>query len=105
MKKGERAGVIFRINSRRRILALAGYGEYQGEEIQGTGRGSDFNWDDKNAGVIKLDSGEMQDTNICHSWGTEENIKRIVKDHEGRGYEVVTMQEYKAEQERRGQPC
>jgi hypothetical protein len=95
MKKGDRAGAIFRINSRRRVLALAGYGEYQGEDVE-------FNWD-LNANIIKLDSGEILDTNTCHSWGTEESINRIVKSHQSRSYEIVTMQEYRAEQERRGQ--
>jgi hypothetical protein len=95
LKKGDRVGAIFRIDEKRRVLALAGYGVYQGEDIKGTGRGSDFNWDDENFGVIKLDSGEMLDTNICHSWGMEAEIQGVVKHYESRRFRILTVQAFR----------
>lgn len=85
MKKGDRAGAIYRINRRTGTLTVGGFGEYQGERIEP---------DKLQIGpldnIIKLDSGEELDTNFCHSRATEEIIKQVIQDHKKRGYTIVS---------------
>ncbi|MFZ2411627.1 MAG: hypothetical protein WAW23_08670 [Candidatus Methanoperedens sp.] len=84
MKKGDRAGAIYRINRRTSTLTVGGFGEYQGEKIE-PGKLQIGPMDN----IIKLDNGKELDTNTCYSWGTEEIIKQVIQDHKKRSYTIV----------------
>lgn len=94
LKHGDRAGAIWRLDDRRRIIAVAGYGAYAGEDRDDSK--PMFGFMDS---TIISDDGTEIDVDFCHSWGEETTVKKTVEEYQKRGFRVMTLKDFKKEPE------